>query len=411
MSSEWKNCRLGDVVNLKRGYDLPRQNRKEGNVPIVSSSGVSDFHSTPMVQAPGVVTGRYGTIGNVYYIDQDFFPLNTTLYVQDFKGNDPRFVSYFLKTIDFWSCSDKAAVPGVNRNHLHELSANIPPISEQKAVAHILGTLDDKIELNRKTNETLEGIAKALFKSWFVDFEPVRAKAEGRPTGLPDEISELFPDSFEDSELGEIPSGWTVDSFINQFNVLGGGTPKTSVEEFWDGDLPWFSVVDAPNDSDCWVVSTQKTITSSGLKNCSSDLFRQGTTIISARGTVGKVCLVGRPMAMNQSCYALQSKRGQQDIYCYYSTKEIVEILKARAHGSVFSTITRDTLHGVNVCLPDPVVIDAYEGLSRPLLEKIKLHVNESATICSIRDVLLPRLISGELRVADAEKFLEEAGI
>ena len=178
MSSEWKNCRLGDVINLKRGYDLPRQNREEGTVPIVSSSGVSDFHSTAMVQAPGVVTGRYGTIGNVYYVEKDFFPLNTTLYVQDFKGNDPRFTSYFLKTIDFWSCSDKAAVPGVNRNHLHELSASIPPVEEQKAIAHILGTLDGKIELNRKTNETLEAMAKAIFKSWFVDFDPVRAKAE-----------------------------------------------------------------------------------------------------------------------------------------------------------------------------------------------------------------------------------------
>ena len=209
MSSEWCECLVGDVVNLKRGYDLPRQTRRPGKVPIVSSSGTSDFHDAAMVEGPGVVTGRYGTIGNVYYVEEDFFPLNTTLYVQDFKGNDKRFISYFLRTIDFFSCSDKAAVPGVNRNHLHLLEATIPPLAEQKAIAHILGTLDEKIELNRKTNETLEGIAKALFKSWFVDFDPVRAKAEGRPTGLPDEISELFPDSFEETELGKIPSGWS----------------------------------------------------------------------------------------------------------------------------------------------------------------------------------------------------------
>ena len=141
MSSEWSECLVGDVVNLKRGYDLPRQKRRPGKVPIVSSSGTSDFHDTAMVEGPGVITGRYGTIGNVYYVEEDFFPLNTTLYVQDFKGNDKRFTSYFLRTIDFFSCSDKAAVPGVNRNHLHLLEAKIPPLAEQKAIAHILGTL------------------------------------------------------------------------------------------------------------------------------------------------------------------------------------------------------------------------------------------------------------------------------
>jgi len=151
-----------------------------------------------MAKPPGVVTGRYGTIGNVYFLTEDYFPLNTTLYVKDFNGNDPRFISYHLRSIDFNSCSDKATVPGVNRNHLHELETLIPPIAEQKAIAHILGTLDDKIALNRKTNETLEAMAKALFKSWFVDFDPVGVNAEGRPNGLPAEISDLFPDSFED---------------------------------------------------------------------------------------------------------------------------------------------------------------------------------------------------------------------
>lgn len=113
MSSEWIQCRLGHVITLKRGYDLPKQSREHGYVPIVSSSGISDYHSVAMAKAPGVVTGRYGTIGNVYFLTEDYFPLNTTLYVKDFKGNDPRFISYRLRSIDFNSCSDKAAVPGV----------------------------------------------------------------------------------------------------------------------------------------------------------------------------------------------------------------------------------------------------------------------------------------------------------
>src|SRR5205807_5345371 len=139
-------------------------------------------------------------------------PLNTTLFVKDFKGNDPRFVSYLLRTIDFRSCSDKSSVPGVNRNHLHRLRVCVPEPPEQRAIAHILGTLDDKIELNRRMNETLEAMARALFKSWFVDFDPIRAKAEGRDPTLPKPLADLFPDSFENSEMGAIPTGWRVES-------------------------------------------------------------------------------------------------------------------------------------------------------------------------------------------------------
>jgi type I restriction enzyme S subunit len=403
-------ARAGDIndgFHFKSGDHLPEGDAwKAGNK--LSEVGDVVFTSKGTVGRFGFVTKG---IQRFVYSPQLCFWRSL-----DNSAIDPRFLFYWVQGKEFYrqykSVSQKTDMAEyVSLSDQRSMEVTLPLLEQQKAIAHILGTLDDKIGLNRKTNETLEGIAKALFKSWFVDFDPVKAKAEGRSTGLPEEISDFFPDSFEESELGEIPSGWTVDSFTSEFNVLGGGTPKTSVEEFWDGDLPWFSVVDAPSDSDCWVIGTQKTITSSGLENCSSDLLRKGTTIISARGTVGKVCLVGRPMAMNQSCYALQSKKGRQDTYCYYSTKEIVEILKARAHGSVFSTITRDTLHGVNICCPDPVIIDAFEELSSPLLEKVKLHVDESSTICSIRDALLSKLVSGELRIPDAEKMLEEVGI
>jgi type I restriction enzyme S subunit len=163
-----------------------------------------------------VVTGRYGTIGQVFYIKEDYWPLNTTLFVKDFKGNDPLFVSFLLRTIDFLSCSDKSSVPGLNRNDLHLIKVKLPPLSEQKAIAHILGTLDDKIELNREMNQTLEAIARAIFKSWFVDFEPVRAKMEGRqPAGMDAATAELFPDEFEESALGMIPRGWRVGKLEN----------------------------------------------------------------------------------------------------------------------------------------------------------------------------------------------------
>ena len=195
---EWEEARLGEVIEFKRGYDLPQRNRILGNTPVVSSSGITDWHSEAKVKGPGVITGRYGTLGEIYFIRDDFWPLNTALYVRDFKGNDPRFISYFLRGIDFLAYSDKAAVPGLNRNHLHGAIVHYPTdIGEQRAIAHILGTLDDKIELNRRMNQTLEEMARAIYKDWFVDFGPVRSKLEGREPYLPPELWNLFPDHLE----------------------------------------------------------------------------------------------------------------------------------------------------------------------------------------------------------------------
>ena len=216
LPSGWRETNLGDVIELKRGYDLPQRERVAGSIPLVSSSGITDYHIEAKVAGPGVVTGRYGTLGQVYFIPHEFWPLNTTLYVRDFKGNDPRYTAYFLQTLDVFAYSDKAAVPGLNRNHLHQAIVRLPPVEEQRAIAHVLGTLDDKIELNRRMNETLEAMARALFTSWLVDFEPVRAKMDGRwhrgesLPGLPAKHFDLFPDRLVDSELGEIPEGWEV---------------------------------------------------------------------------------------------------------------------------------------------------------------------------------------------------------
>jgi len=209
VSEGWRHCQLGDVIELKRGYDLPKMERELGNVPLVSSSGVSDTHSVAKVKGPGVITGRYGTIGTVYFVEDDFWPLNTTLYVRDFKGNDPRFVSYFLRGIDFHAYSDKAAVPGLNRNDLHQASVLFPSLPEQRAIAATLGALDDKIDLNRRMNETLEAMARALFRDWFVDFGPTRAKMAGTAPYLSPDLWSLFPDSLDDAGK---PEGWEADT-------------------------------------------------------------------------------------------------------------------------------------------------------------------------------------------------------
>ena len=173
----WRETTLGEVVTLQRGFDLPTTERKLGSYPVIASTGQVGTHNRAIVQGPGVVIGRSGSLGGGQFIKGDFWPLNTTLWVKDFNNNDPRFCYFLLKSLDLGQFNAGSGVPTLNRNHIHPLPVHVPLPPEQRAVAHILGTLDDKIELNRRMNETLEAMARALFKSWFVDFDPVRAKA------------------------------------------------------------------------------------------------------------------------------------------------------------------------------------------------------------------------------------------
>lgn len=322
-----------------------------------------------------------------------------------------RFISYFLKSPQFWSymrgvLGDKSAQPNASAKTMTQVMLALPPRKEQQAIACILGALDDKIELNRRMNRTLEAMARAIFKSWFVDFDPVRAKAVGhQPASLAPHIAELFPNSFESSELGEIPSGWKIRPFSETVQILGGGTPKTTVTEYWGGTIPWFSVLDAPADSDVFAVDTKRRITQSGLRNSAARLLPEGVTIISARGTVGKVALVGVPMAMNQSCYGLLGIEAGPS-FTYYATRHLVSLLKQHSHGSVFDTITRATLANVKIIVPTKAALEVFERLVSPMLKRIKNNAFESRTLATHRESLLPKLISGELRVSDAERIV-----
>jgi type I restriction enzyme S subunit len=248
--------------------------------------------------------------------------INSVICGDDF---DPKFLYYCFKQLV--SSLDAAGGGGsvytnVSKSRFSAIEIVLPPIKEQKAISGILGVLDDKIELNRQMNKTLEAMARAIFKSWFIDFDPVRIKAEGKrmkaekksaknsihPSSftLPPSLLDLFPDSFEDSELGEIPKGWEVFSFADTIKIFGGGTPKTSISEYWDGDIPWYTVGDAPDTNDVYVINTTKKITKLGVEKSSTQILPIETTIISARGTVGKLALTGVPMAMNQTCYGLR---------------------------------------------------------------------------------------------------------
>jgi len=366
-----------------------------------------------------VIFTHAGNIGQVAYIPpcskydryvisqrQFFMRCNKTLI-------KPSFVTYYFKTHEgqhkLLANSSPSGVPSIAQpvTYLRSIEIPVPPLLVQEAIACILGAFDDKIELNRRMNRTLEEMAQAIFKSWFVDFDPVRAKADGRDTGLPSEIADLFPDGFEESEMGEIPKGWSSTSFTDSIEVIGGGTPKRSSSEYWGGSIPWFSVVDTPADGEVFAISTKQTVTQLGIDNSSARILPVGTTIISARGTVGNLALVGVPMAMNQSCYGLRDQRNLKGYFLYFATEAVVDTLRQRGHGSVFNTITRDTLHSLRVASPPDEVASAFERVVQSLMLRLLVSQQESRTLAALRDTLLPKLISGELRVPDAERIAE----
>ncbi|MEH8144584.1 restriction endonuclease subunit S [Aeromonas hydrophila] len=412
MSSEWLETTLGGFVRLQRGHDLTASEQLPGPYPVMGSAGQNGCHNVAKAKGPGVVVGRSGaSMGRVHYSESDYWPHNTCLYVTDFQGNNPRFVYYVLGSLDLAGYNSGSAQPSLNRNYIYSLPLKIPSRVQQDSIVEVLDALDTRIALLRETNATLEAIAQALFKSWFVDFDPVHARARGeQPAGLAPEVAARFPDSFAESEFGMVPKGWRVLSFTETIDVIGGGTPKTSISEYWNGDIPWFSVVDAPATTDVFVIETEKHITCEGLNKSSTKLLPVGTTIISARGTVGRLALVGQAMAMNQSCYGLSGKAG--DVYfTYFSTHRLVETLKQRTHGSVFDTITRDTLAGVSVVYPQTIVITAFEETIAPVMERIKENLRQARTLATLRDTLLPRLISGQLRLPDAEQQLKDLAV
>ena len=232
MSSEWHECSLGDFVRLQRGHDLTAAEQEPGDVPIMGSAGPNGSHSKALAKGPGVVIGRSGaSAGRVHFSEVDYWPHNTCLYVTDFLGNHPKFAYYLLQTIDLASFNSGSAQPSLNRNFLYSIPLKIPARNIQNEIVEVLETLDDRITILRENNTTLEAIAQALFKSWFVDFDPVLAKMQGlAPKGMDEATAALFPDSFEESELGPVPKGWRVERLGDVVERVTKGTTPTTLK-------------------------------------------------------------------------------------------------------------------------------------------------------------------------------------
>ncbi len=323
---------------------------------------------------------------------------------------DGKYLFYALNTREvqhqFHAYANGVTRFGLRKADIGRIEIPLPPLAEQRRVARILGALDDKIELNRRMNATLEGMARALFKSWFVDFEPVRAKMEGRWSpgeslpGMPAELYDLFPDRLVPSEIGEVPEGWEVGVLDDAVELLSGGTPKTATAEYWNGDIPWYTAKDAPAPNDVFVVDTERKITQAGIDNSATKMLPPGTTIISARGTVGRLACLGIPMTMNQTCYGIRGVNGYPDYFTYWNIRMAVDELQQRTHGTIFDTITRQTFKLVATTLPPVSLAGEFEKTTLPTMNRILVNLHESQRLAVLRDTLLPGLVTGQLRAS-----------
>ena len=320
---------------------------------------------------------------------------------------DGRFLYYLLQAPaarDFFrGVATGTTVRAVSTSDAEAYSTLVPPLAEQRAIARILGALDDKIELNRRMNETLEGMARALFRSWFVDFDPVRAKAEGRDPGLPPSIADLFPDRFEHSELGEVPAGWRVgrlgDTAENprrgvRPNEIGAGTAYIALEHMPRGSI-------ALHD---WGAAD-------GVESGKFE-FRQGEILFGKlRPYFHKVGVAPLDGVCSTDIVVV---RPSHDAWFAMtlgalSSDEFIDYVSAGSTGTKMPRTNWSEMARYRIAIPPPSVAQALTDLVRPISDRILAAIHESRTLAAIRDTLLPKLISGEIRVREAERFLEAA--
>jgi type I restriction enzyme S subunit len=271
----------------------------------------------------------------------------------------------------------------ITMDSFKDIDIPLPPLETQKRICNVLTAIDDKIEINNEINETIEDMAQAMFKSWFVDFRPF--------------------DDFKTSKVGEIPEGFTISNLTDVTDIVLGGTPDSDEDSYWDGDIVWAKTKDVSNEEEAFISSTEENITKEGLEESSTEIAPEDSTIITARGTVGELAMPTFDMAINQSCYSLVAERDTDHYFVYCLMNDILNNLTSRTHGTVFDTITKRTLNEQEIVLPPAEQRKKFDQRVDPLMEKIKKNQSETEYLKELRDALLPKLMSGEIRVNDIE--------
>ncbi len=404
---------LGEFAPFVYGKSLPKKIRQDsGNVPVFGSNGVVDYHNSALTDGPAVIIGRKGTIGKIHYSPVPCWPIDTTFYVTDSDIERLKFKYYMLKSLNLEHMNSDSAVPGLNRNEAHAYKIQLPPLPAQKAIANILGTLDDKIELNRKMSETLEEIARVLFKSWFVDFDPVRAKMEGRwrrgesLPGLPADLWELFPDKLVDSELGKIPDGWKPTPLGKRLaELVSGSRPKGGSVETGIPSIGAENVIGLGH----YDFSKEKYIPAEFFENLKTKkanlqngdvlLYKDGAKI--GRKTYFDQGFPHSQCAVNEHVFILRMKRPELQMYLFFwldqpwVTQEIISLNSNSAQPGISQTGVKS----LPILLPTLDVILSFEKNISQLMHRLFSNCLESRHLSIIRDTLLPKLVNGELPI------------
>lgn len=389
--SSFVKGKIGDLLTLQRGFDITKKTQTDGSYPVVSSSGISSYHNEFKVKGPGVVIGRKGSLGTTFYLQSDYWPHDTSLWVKDFKGNDPKFIYYFLKALPLERLDSGSANPTLNRNFVHQVYILKPPLEVQVKIAAVLSALDAKIECNNRINAELEAMGKTLYDYWFVQFD------------FPDHNGKPYKSSggrmvYNATLKREIPAGWSESNIIAVADLLGGGTPTKTKHEYWNGHIPFFTPSDA--NGTIFKFSTGDFITEEGLKKSSTKLFEANTVFITARGSVGKLVLAGVNMAMNQSCYALRAKAGVSYTFVFFLTKELIHHLEVKSSGSVFDSIVSNDIEFTSLAIPDFTLVEKFAAVVEPAFKRIAINTLENQQLTRLRDWLLPMLMNGQVTVA-----------
>lgn len=405
---EWKEVTLGDLCEISSSKRIFAKEYQSDGVPFYRGKEIIEKQKGNAISNELFISrnryeeikARYGvpqqrellltsvgTLGVPYVIKEEefYFKDGNLTWFRHFNGLDVEYLYYwFLSPYGKNEINTKAigsTQKALTIDSLSKFDIKIPAnLDDQRRIASILSSLDRKIELNNKINADLEEMAQAIFKNWFVDFEPFK---DGK---------------FVDSELGMIPEGWKVGRLTDVIKLMPGGTPKTSEPLYWDnGTIPFFSPKDV---NGVYCFATEKHITETGLNKCSSNLYPKDTIFITCRGTVGKVCLAACDMAMNQSNYAIKAIDGYSQYYVFFLVKSVVERLIKKSNGAVFSAITSKDFDE-EILIPSQKAVEDFTNVIDGFFRRIFTIGTENSRLSLLRDTLLPRLMSGELEVPE----------
>jgi len=362
------------------------------------------------LQVGDILYSIAGSIGRVAVVTEEFLPANTNQAIAIIRPKvelvDVSYLSYFLKDAKSQRNAQTRIVQSVQNNlslgELSDLEVTLPSREHQNVIASIMRALDEKIDTNQRLSHTLEQIAQTIFKSWFVDFDPVKAKmAEEKPVGMDDATAALFPDRMEDSELGPIPKGWKLSQIGDEVECLGGSTPSTSNPEFWDGDICWTTPKDLSRQTGLVTTSSERRITMKGLERISSGVLPVHSVLMSSRAPIGYLSINAVPTAINQGFIALRHNPKFAPLYLLFWLQKNMAEIKNRAGGGTFAEISKSAFKSIPFVVPDEATLKKFGEISGPILLQLTALTLQNQELIELRDSLLPRLISGELQIPE----------